>query len=140
MGQILVIIEMGKKFLTDLLWILLFLFFLFLWSSFDEYVYARLNIHGDYILYIIWGLPLICGGRVSYMLGFSGLWFCFGYASIIFIAVFVFNFIAYSFHQASDFPGWVGGIWIATIFFTLSFAVMLLGCLVGAISRSIFKK
>lgn len=126
---------MLKKFITELLWVCLFLFFLIIDKYIPIYVYERINIPASIVSWISWGFLLLCGLRVSWCKDLSTWWLCCVYAFIISIVIFIYNYLIYDFNQQTDFPGFVGSVCLSMIFLVLSFCVIFIGFIMGNILR-----
>lgn len=133
-------ISMLKYFITELLWVFMFLFLLIMEKYIPIYVYERINLPASIISWVSWGFLILCGLRVSWYKDLSAWWLCCVYAFIISIFIFIYNSFAYSLHQSSDFPDVVGSIWLSAIFFALSFCVIFIGFFTGIILKYLLSK
>lgn len=131
---------MLKHFITELLWVFLFLFLLITEKYIPIYVYERINVPVPVISWISWGLLFLCGLRISWCIDLSAWWLCCTYAFIISVIIFIYNFLIYSLHQSTDFPGVIGGIWLSVIFLVVSFCIIFIGFIMGNIFRYLLFK
>lgn len=127
---------MLKCFITELLWVFLFIFFIFIEKNISEYVYERVAFSECVISLVSWGMLFICGLRVSWDMGFGAWWICFMYAFIISIIIFMYNLVVYSLHLPTDFRGIGGSMWLSAIFYTLSFSSIFVGFIVGSVLKN----
>lgn len=128
---------MLKHFLSELLWVFLFLLFLFITKYIPTYVYERINLPEIIIPCLSWGGLFLCGLRIAWRMGFSAWWLCFLYSLLISIIVFIYNLLVYKLHQPTDFPEITGGIWLSFIFYILSFSVIFTGFIAGVFLKKI---
>ncbi|HCM1934618.1 hypothetical protein [Salmonella enterica] len=131
---------MLKCFITELLWIFLFVFFIFIEKHIPTYMYARVNLPETIISWISFGLLFLCGLRISWCSELSAWWLCGIYAFIISVIIFIYNLVVYNLHLPTDFPGIGGCIWLSAIFYTLSFSSIFAGFIVGRVLKSLLFK
>ena len=118
---------MKKIFLTELAWVFLFVFLLFMLQNIPIYSYERLGLSESAITIAVWFLPFICGARVAWRINFGAWWLCCTYAFLIAISIAVYNLYIYIQNKPTDFPGWVGSIWLLMIFLAWALLIFLWG-------------
>lgn len=131
---------MKKIFLTELAWVFLFVFLLFMLQNIPIYSYERLGLSESAITIAVWFLPFICGARVAWRINFGAWWLCCTYAFLIAISIAVYNLYIYIQNKPTDFPGWAGSIWLLMIFFSLSFIDIFMGFVLGIFLRKALSK
>lgn len=131
---------MKKIFLTELAWVFLFIFSLFMLQNISIYSYERLGLSESAITIAVWFLPFICGARVAWRINFGAWWLCCTYAFLIGISIAVYNQYIYSQNKSTDFPGWVGSIWLLMIFFSLSFIDIFMGFVLSIFLKKTLSK
>lgn len=131
---------MKKIFLSELVWIFLFVFFLFAMKNTSIYTYERLGISDNVITVFVWLLPFICGVRIAWRTNFGAWWLCCTYAFLVAISIVIYNAYVYTQNQSTDFPGWNGSIWLLVIFFSLSFIDVFVGFILSILLKIILSK
>lgn len=131
---------MKKIFLTELIWIFLFVFSLFALQNTPVYLYNRMGLPEKLITITVWLLPFICGARVAWCINFGAWWLCCAYAFLIATSIALYNIFIYQQNQPTDFPGWIGSMWLLLIFFSLAFVDIFIGFILSILLKKILSK